>query len=97
MSREDRKYFAGVTADTTAGIDDYAKAAGKVTKLEVGGFPALMVEATTQLGLSCSIAVDVSDGQVLDVSANSVNETDLPGLCQIVQPIAAAVVTNLGG
>jgi hypothetical protein len=95
ISREDRTYFAGVTADTTAGVDDYAKSAGKVTKLEVGGFPAVMVEATTQLGLSCSIAVDVSDGQVVEVAAMSVSETDMPGLCQIVQPIAAAVVTNV--
>jgi hypothetical protein len=95
ISREDRTYFAGVTTDTTAGIDDYAKSAGKVTKLEVGGFPAVMVEATTQLGLSCSIAVDVSDGQVVEVAAMSVSETDMPGLCRIVQPIAAAVVTNV--
>ncbi|WP_447004758.1 DUF3558 domain-containing protein [Saccharothrix isguenensis] len=96
ISREDRTHFVGITADTTAGIGDYAEAGGKVTKLEVGGFPALLVESTTALGLSCSIAVDVSDGQVVDVDAMSVGETDLPTLCQIVQPVAAAVVANVG-
>ncbi|MER5266606.1 DUF3558 domain-containing protein [Actinosynnema sp. NPDC002837] len=95
ISREDRKYFVGLTADTTAGIDDYAKSVGKVTKLEVGGFPALMIEATTQLGVSCSVTVDVSDGQVVDVQASSVDETDIPTLCQVVQPVAAAVVANV--
>jgi hypothetical protein len=95
ISREDRQYFVGLTTDTTAGIDDYAKSVGKVTKLEVGGFPALMIEATTQLGLSCSITVDVSDGQVVDVQSSSVGETDTTTLCQVVQPVAAAVVTNL--
>ncbi|MFJ6670746.1 DUF3558 domain-containing protein [Actinosynnema sp. NPDC091369] len=95
ISRGDRKYFVGITADTTAGIDDYAKSQGKVTKLEVQGFPALMVEAKTQLGLSCSVDVDVSDGQVVDVQASSLGETDLTALCQVVQPVAAAVVTNL--
>ncbi|MCE6995723.1 DUF3558 domain-containing protein [Saccharothrix sp. S26] len=95
ISREDRKYFVGITADTTAGIDDYAKSKGKVTQLEVKGFPALMVEANTQLGLSCSVDVDVSDGQVVDVQAASLGETDLTALCQVVQPVAAAVVANL--
>ena len=95
ISREDRKYFVSLIADTTAGVDDYAKSTGKVTTMEVGGFPALMVEATTQLGVSCSVAVDVSDGQVVDVQASSVGETDIPALCQVVQPAAAAVVANL--
>ncbi|MEU4447962.1 DUF3558 domain-containing protein [Actinosynnema sp. NPDC050801] len=95
ISREDRTYFVGVTADTTAGIDDYAESDGKVTKLEVGGFPALLVEADTDLGLSCSVAVDVSDGQVVDVGAFSLGETNIPALCRIAQSVAAAVVTNL--
>ncbi|TQM82198.1 uncharacterized protein DUF3558 [Saccharothrix saharensis] len=95
MSREDRKYFVALVTDSTAGIDDYAKSKGKVTKLEVGGFPALLVESTTDLGVTCSVPVDVSDGQVVDVRASSVGETDMPALCQIVQPVAAAVVTTL--
>ncbi|MEV8441551.1 DUF3558 domain-containing protein [Actinosynnema sp. NPDC051121] len=95
ISRSDRKHFVGIAADTTAGIDDYAKSDGKVTKLEVGGFPALLIEADTALGLTCSITVDVSDGQAVDVGAYSLGDVDLPALCQIVQPVAAAVVTNL--
>ncbi|PSL55079.1 uncharacterized protein DUF3558 [Saccharothrix carnea] len=95
ISREDRKYFVGLVTDSTAGVDDYAKSTGKVTKLEVGGFPALLIESTTELGVSCSVPVDVSDGQVVEVRASSVGETDLPTLCQVVQPVAAAVVTNL--
>ncbi|NUT48489.1 MAG: DUF3558 domain-containing protein [Saccharothrix sp.] len=95
MSRGDRKSCVGSTADTTAGIDDYATSVGKVTELEVGGFPALMIESTTQLGVSCSVALDVSDGQVVEAQANSVGETDIPTLCQVVQPAAAAVVANL--
>ncbi|ROP39578.1 DUF3558 domain-containing protein [Saccharothrix texasensis] len=95
ISRGDREHFVGITADTTAGVDDYAKSEGKVTRLEVGGFPALLVEADTALGLSCSVTVDVADGQVVDVGAFSLGEVDLTGLCRIVQPVAAAVVTNL--
>jgi hypothetical protein len=95
ISRDDRKYFVGLITDSTAGVDDYAKSAGKVTKLEVGGFPALLIESTTELGVSCSVAVDVSDGQVVDVRASSVGETDMTTLCQVVQPVAAAVVANV--
>lgn len=97
ISRGDREYFVGITADTTAGIDDYATSVGKVTELQVGGFPSLLIESTTQLGVSCAVAVDVSDGQVAEVQANSVGETDVPTLCQVVQPIAAAVVARLAG
>ena len=95
ISREDRTNFVGITADTTAGIDDYAKSDGEVTRLEVGGFPALLVETDTALGPTCSVVLDVSDGQVVDVGAYSLGETDIPALCRIVQPVAAAVVTNL--
>lgn len=95
ISRSDREHIVGIVADTTAGIDDYAKSDGKVTRLEVGGFPALLVEADTPLGLTCSVTVDVSDGQVVDVSAISLGDVDLTALCRIVQPVAAAVVTNV--
>jgi hypothetical protein len=95
MSRADHKHFVGIAADTTAGVDDYAKSDGKVTKLEVGGFPALLIESDTAVGLSCSITVDVSDGQAVDVGTYSLGDLDLPALCQLVQPVAAAVVTNL--
>ena len=95
ISRSDRQHFVGIVADTTAGIDDYAKSEGKVTKLEVGGFPSLLVEADTALGLACSVTVDVSDGQVVDVGAFSLGDVDIPTLCQVVQPVAAAVVANL--
>ncbi|MEU4763852.1 DUF3558 domain-containing protein [Actinosynnema sp. NPDC023794] len=95
ISRGDRKHFVGIVADTTAGIDEYAKSDGKVTRLEVGGFPALLVEADTALGLSCSVTVDVSDGQVVDVGAFSLGDVDLATLCQVVQPVAAAVVANV--
>lgn len=95
ISRSDRQHFVGIAADTTAGIDDYAKSEGKVTKLEVGGFPSLLVEADTALGLACSVTVDVSDGQAVDVGAFSLGDVDIPTLCQVVQPVAAAVVANL--
>ncbi len=95
ISRGDREHFVGIVVDTTAGIDDYAQSQGKVTKLEVGGFPALLVEADTALGLACSVTVDVSDGQVVDVGAFSLGDVDLTALCRIVQPVAAAVVANL--
>jgi hypothetical protein len=41
------------------------------------------------------VDIDVSDGQLVDVQAFSLGDTDVKGLCQLVQPVAGAVVANL--
>lgn len=96
MGREDRKYSLAIYLDSTKGIETYTDPPRPdVTKLQVGGFPAVLIESTTALGLACSVDVDVSDGQLVDVQASSLGDTDVKGLCEVVQPIAAAVVANL--
>ncbi|MFI9006929.1 DUF3558 domain-containing protein [Actinosynnema sp. NPDC053489] len=94
--REDRKYSIAVYLDSTKGIETYTDPPRPdVTRLEVGGFPAVLVESTTAAGLACSVDVDVADGQLVDVQAFSLGDTDVKSLCQVVQPVAAAVMANL--
>jgi hypothetical protein len=96
LSREDRKYSVGVYLDTEKGIETFTDPPRPdVTKLQVGGFPAVLVETTSSVGLACSIHVDVSDGQMVDVQAHSLGDTDVKALCQVAQPAAGAVVANL--
>ncbi|MEU4738966.1 DUF3558 domain-containing protein [Actinosynnema sp. NPDC023658] len=96
MNREDRKHSIAIYLDSTKGIGTYTDSPRPdVTKLEVGGFPAVLVESTTALGLACSVDIDVSDGQLVDVQAFSLGDTDVKTLCRLVQPVADAVVANL--
>lgn len=96
LSREDRKHSVGVYLDSAQGIGTFTDPPrDDVTKLEVGGFPAVLVESTTSLGLACSVHIDVSDGQLVDVQAHSLGDTDVKALCRIAQPVAGAVVANL--
>lgn len=96
MNREDRKHSVAIYLDSTQGIAAYTDPPRpNATKMEVGGFPAVLLESTTSLGLACSVIIDVSDGQLVDVQAFSLGDTDVTGLCQIAQPAAGAVVTNL--
>ncbi|WP_158847116.1 DUF3558 domain-containing protein [Saccharothrix deserti] len=96
IGREDRKFSLAIYLDSTRGIETYTEPPRpNATKMQVGGFPAVLLESTTALGLACSVIVDVSDGQFVDVQAASLGDTDVKKLCEIVQPIAGAVVTNL--
>ncbi|MFD1148227.1 DUF3558 domain-containing protein [Saccharothrix hoggarensis] len=96
LSREDRKFSIGIYLSRTQGIEVYTDPPRPgATTLEVGGFPAVMVEADTSLGLGCSMILDVADGKSVDVIAHSLGDTDVKGLCQVVQPIAGAVMANL--
>ncbi|ONI82347.1 hypothetical protein ALI22I_40280 [Saccharothrix sp. ALI-22-I] len=96
MSREDRTYSVGIYLDSTKGIETYTDPPRpNVTTLQVGGFPAVLLESTTALGLACSVIIDVSDGQLVDVQAHSLGETNVPALCRVAQPLAGAVVANL--
>ncbi|WP_367134295.1 DUF3558 domain-containing protein [Saccharothrix sp. HUAS TT1] len=96
MSREDREHSIAIYLDSTRGVEAYTEPPRPgSTALQVGGFPAVMVESTNSLGLACAIHVDVSDGQSADVQAYSLGDTDVPTLCRLVQPVAGAVVANL--
>lgn len=96
LSREDRKYSVGLYLNSTRGIEVYTDPPRPdATKTQVGGFPAVLLQSTTALGPACSVIIDVSDGQVVNVQAHSLGETDAKGLCQVSQPLADAVVTNL--
>lgn len=95
MSREDRKHSVAIFLDSTQGIGTYTDPPRPgATTLQVGGFPAVMTESKNSLGFACAIHVDVSDGQVVDVQAHSL-DVDVSQLCQIAQPAAGAVVANL--
>ena len=95
MSREDRKHSVAIFLDSTQGIETYTEPPRPgSTMLQVGGFPAVMTESKNSVGFACAIHVDVSDGQVLTVQSHSL-DVDVPTLCQVVQPAAGAVVTNL--
>lgn len=98
ISREDRQYFVGITAVTTSGIEWYTggEFLGDTQNLQVGGFPAVVGTSTRDPNV-CFVAVDVSDGQMLDVQAGSAGETGQAQLCQAAQQVAGAAVETLVG
>ncbi|MFE9744523.1 DUF3558 domain-containing protein [Saccharothrix saharensis] len=95
MSRGDRTHSVAIYANSTEGIETYTEPSRPgSTTLQVGGFPAVMIEAKNALGFACAIHLDVSDGQLVTVQSHSL-DVDPQALCQVVQPAAGAVVTNL--
>ncbi|GGP80879.1 DUF3558 domain-containing protein [Saccharothrix coeruleofusca] len=96
ISREDRRYYVGLSTVTTAGTEWYTDGnfLGDVQNLQVGGFPAVVGTAKDDPYV-CFIAVDVSDGQMVDVQAGSAGEADRTQLCQVAQQSAGAAVETL--
>jgi Protein of unknown function (DUF3558) len=92
FSKEDRKYFLGITLATSEGVDFYD---GAGPSLEIGGFPAVLVDQPGQAA-TCLVAIDVSDGQRVDAALTSLGaETPQETLCRLSQQVAAVVVANL--
>ncbi|MBB5954564.1 hypothetical protein FHS29_001134 [Saccharothrix tamanrassetensis] len=96
FNRGDRKYLVGTTVIGTEGIEFYTESAekDKAEKLEVAGFPAVLIKEPGRLP-KCTIAVDVSDGQMVDANVSSFGGTDVDELCRLVPQIAGAVVATL--
>ncbi|WP_433266382.1 DUF3558 domain-containing protein [Actinosynnema sp. CS-041913] len=96
FNRGDRKYLIGTTVIVTEGIEFYTESAqrDKAEKLEVGGFPAVLIKNAGRVP-KCTIAVDVSDGQMVQAGVSSFDGTDIDALCQLVPQVAGAVVANL--
>ncbi|MEU4806718.1 DUF3558 domain-containing protein [Actinosynnema sp. NPDC023587] len=95
-NRADGKYLVGITAVGTEGIEFYTGSADadKAEKMEVAGFPAVLVKEPGKLP-KCTVAVDVSDGQMVDASVSSFGDTPVEELCRLVPQVAGAVVANL--
>ncbi|MBW4715698.1 DUF3558 domain-containing protein [Saccharothrix obliqua] len=95
-NRGDGKYIVGTTVIVDKGIEFYTESAKRdeAEKLEVGGFPAVLVKAKTT-GPACTVAVDVSDGQMVNANVASFGETPIDQLCALAPQVAGAVMTNL--
>ncbi|MEV0676726.1 DUF3558 domain-containing protein [Actinosynnema sp. NPDC050436] len=95
-NRADGKYLVGTTVIGTEGIDFYTGSAqaDQAEKVEVAGFPAVLVKEPGKLP-KCTIAVDVSDGQMVDANVSSFADTPIEELCRLVPQVAGAVVANL--
>ncbi|RKT51572.1 DUF3558 domain-containing protein [Saccharothrix australiensis] len=96
FNRADHKYIVGATVITTEGLEFYTGSAKRdeAEKLEVGGFPAVLVKRPGRAP-SCVVAVDVSDGQMVDANIGSFGETDVDTLCQLAPRVAGAIVATL--
>ncbi|MBM7812422.1 DUF3558 domain-containing protein [Saccharothrix algeriensis] len=96
FNRGDHKYIVGATVITTDGIEFYTEGpkSAEAERLEVGGFPAVLVKATGRAP-SCTVAVDVSDGQMVNANIGSFGETPVEELCRLAPQAAGAVVANL--
>lgn len=71
----------------------------EATPVRLAGFPALVVR-TPRLDMACNVAVDVAEGQHLDVLYRDDGGTPAPPLDQLcagARRIAEAAVTNLRG
>lgn len=75
--------------------DDTAQV--EATSLVIGGFPSLLIK-TPNLDLSCNVAVDVAEGQHLDVLFRDDGAQPTPPLdqlCSGAQRVAEAAVASL--
>ncbi len=96
FNRTDRKYITGTTVIPDDGIEFYTESPKKdeAEKLPIGGFPAVRLKDSGALP-SCTIAIDVSDGQMVAVDVTTFEKTDVATLCQVAPQVAEAVVANL--
>jgi hypothetical protein len=88
----------GLTLVTIKGIDGYSDGTfgGQTQPTQVSGYPALVVK-TPGLASSCSVDVDVTEGQFLDANflAPDGDGSKQPLLCQKAQQLAEAAVGSL--
>jgi hypothetical protein len=90
---------AGLGLSTTAGVEvfDPRKPDASYTVIDVRGFPALLA-SLQRFPEFCTVAVDVADGQALDVQfADGGNQPRVPQaeLCRRAQVVADAVMAEL--
>ncbi len=91
----DLSYGVGLVAAAKNGVEEYAAgvAKGELTPLRAGGFPALTGTSTALLP-SCTIYLDVADGQMIDLSVDS-TKVPMGELCTRAKAIAEAVVQTI--
>ncbi|CCH35457.1 DUF3558 domain-containing protein [Actinosynnema sp. NPDC047251] len=96
FNRADGEYLVGTTVIGTEGIGFYTGSAqaDQAEKTEVAGFPAVLIKEPGKLP-KCTIAVDVSDGQMVDANVSSFGNAPIEELCRLVPQVAGAVVANL--
>ncbi|GGM40123.1 hypothetical protein GCM10012275_08840 [Longimycelium tulufanense] len=88
-----------ITAVTTEGVEAWRSGnrTGKAEEQQpIAGFPAIAVTLPND-DRSCSVAVDVADGQYLYSTAqvDKGKESELPAMCEAARQFAEAAMTTL--
>ncbi|MEU5691323.1 DUF3558 domain-containing protein [Actinosynnema sp. NPDC020468] len=97
-SREDRLWVLNVALSPSTGVEYYTDGhlPANVENVQVGGFPAVRVSAKSKgTTNNCTVAVDVSDHQLVDVKVSSFGETSQEKTCELAPQIAELVIATL--
>ncbi|GAA3880680.1 hypothetical protein GCM10022243_51610 [Saccharothrix violaceirubra] len=97
VGRRDFKYSVQIVTVTTVGLNWYFDGSFDVepTAAEIGGFPGVYA-TNAKNPFHCYAAIDVSDGQMVDVLASSLGQNLKPDqLCELARNAATEVVATL--
>ena len=95
INSSDFSYGVGLVAAAKNGVEEYAPGVekGELTPVRVAGFPALTGKSTTLLP-SCTVYLDVADGQMIDLGVDS-TKVPMEELCVRARKIAEAIIQTV--